>query len=81
MKIIRGNIFDYIDEYCVDPQNPVARYFEDGGIVVEDGKVKEVDFFKTVSEKYADAEVTDYSGCLIMPGFIDSHIHFPQTEI
>lgn len=81
MKIIRGNIFDYIDEYCVDPQNPVARYFEDGGIVVEDGKVKEVDFFKTLKEKYADAEVTDYSGCLIMPGFIDSHIHFPQTEI
>lgn len=26
-------------------------------------------------------QVTDYSGCLIAPGFIDSHVHYVQTEI
>jgi guanine deaminase len=26
-------------------------------------------------------EIVDYRGKLIMPGFIDTHIHFPQTDI
>ena len=25
--------------------------------------------------------VTEYKNCLIMPGFIDCHVHYPQTEI
>src|SRR5437588_708276 len=28
-----------------------------------------------------DTSVTDYSGCLIVPGFIDTHVHYVQTGI
>jgi guanine deaminase len=28
-----------------------------------------------------ETAVTDYSGCLIAPGFIDTHVHYVQTEI
>ncbi len=28
-----------------------------------------------------NAELADYSGCLIAPGFIDTHIHYVQTGI
>ena len=28
-----------------------------------------------------DAVVDDHAGCLIMPGFIDAHIHYPQTQV
>jgi guanine deaminase len=30
---------------------------------------------------YPDAAVTDCRGCLIAPGFIDLHIHYPQTDV
>ena len=29
----------------------------------------------------ADIEVTDYRGRLILPGFIDTHVHYPQTDM
>ncbi len=28
-----------------------------------------------------NAELADYSGCLIAPGFVDTHIHYVQTGI
>jgi cytosine/adenosine deaminase-related metal-dependent hydrolase len=30
---------------------------------------------------YPGAAVTDCRGCLIAPGFIDLHIHYPQTDV
>ena len=29
----------------------------------------------------AEAEVADHSGCLITPGFIDTHIHYVQAGV
>ncbi|WP_213877634.1 guanine deaminase [Pseudomonas sp. dw_358] len=56
------------------------EYFEDGLLVVEAGKIVDVgaaaDLLPTLS---ADVEVLHYTDALITPGFIDTHIHFPQT--
>lgn len=57
------------------------RYFEDGGLAVVDGKIVEAGPFEAMRSRYPDFPVTDYSGKLITPGFIDSHIHFSQSEI
>lgn len=55
------------------------QYFEDGLLVVENGIVKEVGPFKDLKDKHPQFE--DHSGKLIIPGFIDTHIHYPQTEM
>ncbi|WP_156498753.1 guanine deaminase, partial [Oleiphilus sp. HI0079] len=31
--------------------------------------------------KHTTAEIVDYTGKLIIPGMIDTHIHFPQVEV
>lgn len=62
-------------------QEKAYRYFEDGGLVVVDGKIVAAGPFDAVRSRYPDFPVTDYSGKLITPGFIDSHIHFSQSEI
>ncbi|HMU48398.1 MAG TPA: guanine deaminase [Geminicoccaceae bacterium] len=58
------------------------RDVEDGLVVVEDGRIAAVgahaDLARTLPE---GAEVADHRGCLVMPGFIDTHIHFPQTQV
>lgn len=49
---------------------------EDSYIIVEEGKVKEIT--SVLEEVHKDYELVDYSGKLIIPGFIDLHYHAPQ---
>ena len=73
----------YLGNLTNDRQDHVEayRYFEDGGLAVVDGKIVEAGPFEAMRSRYPDFPVTDYSGKLITPGFIDSHIHFSQSEI
>ncbi|MCZ4130340.1 guanine deaminase [Stutzerimonas balearica] len=56
------------------------EYFEDGLLVVADGKVAQIghaaELLPTLA---AGTEVVEYPDALITPGFIDTHIHYPQT--
>ncbi len=56
------------------------EYFEDGLLVIDNGKISRLghasDLLPTLP---ADIEVVHYQDSLITPGFIDTHIHFPQT--
>ncbi|CAN5751170.1 guanine deaminase [soil metagenome] len=37
--------------------------------------------FDSIRSQYADVQVTHWPGRIIAPGFIDMHVHFPQTDI
>jgi guanine deaminase len=50
--------------------------FENGAVVVEDGKVVEV--LKTLPENLEALEVFNMGDRLIIPGFVDLHFHAPQ---
>ncbi|MBY4678406.1 guanine deaminase [Marinobacterium arenosum] len=57
-----------------------VEYFEDGLLVVENGLVKAVGHAQELLPTLAEnVTVTEYQRSLIVPGFIDTHIHFPQT--
>jgi guanine deaminase len=62
------------------------QYLDDGVMVVKDGSIHHLgpaaDFFRDPQNKAAleRGEVTAHSG-LILPGLIDSHVHFPQIEV
>ncbi|KPA88994.1 guanine deaminase [Pseudomonas asplenii] len=56
------------------------EYFEDGLLVVEDGKISAIGHASELLPSLAaDVEVSHYRDALITPGFIDTHIHLPQT--
>lgn len=78
-KIVRGTLVDFTG-------NPVERegnlrYFPDGALIIENGYVVDTGNYTDMAVIYPDADCVDFSGKLIMPGFIDTHIHFPQIEI
>jgi len=58
------------------------EHFEDGLLVVADGHVEALgdadDLLQTLGD---DVLVTEYPDKLIMPGFIDCHVHYPQLDI
>ncbi|MCL2323270.1 MAG: putative aminohydrolase SsnA [Oscillospiraceae bacterium] len=56
------------------------RPFIDGGAVLIDGNlIKEVGDTNELKEKYSDADCIDARGRLVMPGFINTHMHYYST--
>ena len=58
------------------------EYFEDGLLLIRDGRVQQLGDAQTLLPTLPpDLDFTDYRGRLIMPGFVDTHIHFAQADI
>jgi guanine deaminase len=59
-----------------------AEYIDDGILLVENGKVRKLGDATTLLPTLSSGiELMDYRGRLIVPGFVDTHIHFAQTDI
>ncbi len=57
-------------------------WHEDGLLIVANGKVRAAGDYAALAPMLAPGTpVHDYSGRVIMPGFIDTHLHFPQTDM
>ncbi|OKH39412.1 guanine deaminase [[Phormidium ambiguum] IAM M-71] len=82
IKAIRGAFLDFIaDPFFVPEELESVRYIPDGLLILENGHIQELGEYEQLKNKYPAVPITAYSDCLIMPGFIDTHIHFPQTEM
>lgn len=59
-----------------------TAWHADGLLVVEDGHITQVGDYHAIAPGLApDTEIADWRGKLIVPGFIDAHVHYPQTDI
>ena len=66
-----------------ETSNPEAwEYFDDGALIVDDGIVVSAGpADQLLGGLPANTNITDFSGKLLVPGFIDCHVHFPQLDI
>jgi len=72
---IRAQIFHYLsrDHY---------QFLEDGLLVVLDGKVKALGPYEDLKEEWSRrVHIIDERAKLLLPGFVDAHIHGVQTEV
>jgi guanine deaminase len=59
-----------------------AVFEEDGLLLVEDGRVVAAGAYTALAARIApDAVIKSMRDKLIVPGFIDAHIHYPQTDM
>jgi guanine deaminase len=80
-KIIRGQTLTFVgDPFEVQPEDSISHE-TDGAVVIEDGVIIDVGAADIILKRNPQATVDHYPGCLIMAGFIDAHVHYPQTEI
>ncbi len=83
IKAIRGTFFDLLDDpwKYVGHEPDSARFVQDGLLVIEDGIITAFGPFAEVSPRFPNVPVTHIPKRIIVPGFIDGHIHFPQTRV
>lgn len=71
------------------PRNPFSsdfanalETFEDGALLVdENGRIAATGDYATIRAAHPDTLVTDLRGGYLLPGFVDTHIHFPQVRV
>ncbi|MFM2433079.1 MAG: hypothetical protein RLZZ511_4293 [Cyanobacteriota bacterium] len=78
---IRGALLDFVADPLDRAIAEAVRYFPDGLLVIDGGYVVAIGAYDAVRSNYPDVPVTDYSGRLVMPGFVDLHLHLPQMEM
>jgi guanine deaminase len=54
---------------------------QDGGLLVDNGRIAACGDYTGIRGANPGADVIDWRGGFILPGFIDAHVHFPQTRI
>ena len=77
-NLYRGSIF-----HCIENASNVEPiYFQDGLMVVSGGKIVEVGEYSKLSSRYDSGDsIVHFKYSLIIPWFIDSHIHYPQYKV
>jgi guanine deaminase len=53
---------------------------QDGGLLVRDGIIIARGSFPALRVRYPDEPVTELKGGLLLPGFVDTHVHYPQLR-
>ncbi|WP_419914192.1 guanine deaminase [Hoeflea sp.] len=81
-RLIRGRLLSFKDAPKGIDDTGSYTYEEDGGVLMQDGHIVASGDYGTVKAKAPSGTVeTDHRPHLIMPGFIDAHIHFPQMQV
>lgn len=80
MEAYRGAILHFLKEPRPEDRHASYEYFEDGILIVEDGRIqsvgKSIDQIQKIPK---EIDIKTYEkNHLILPGFVDAHIHFPQ---
>jgi len=80
LQAYRGSLLHFLADPAFSDQS--HAWHEDGLLIVADGKVQAAgDYSKLHATLPPGTPVHDYSGKLLMPGFIDTHVHYPQTDM
>lgn len=82
IRAFRASILHCLADPGAGAIEGAVEYFEDGVLVVDDGRVDAVgptgDLLPGLGE---NIPVADHRGRLLVPGFIDCHVHYPQLGI
>jgi len=67
------------DPYAAGPEAAVLD--SAGGVLIAGGHIVEVGHGADLRAAHPQAQVVDHGDALLMAGFVDAHVHYPQTGI
>jgi len=79
---LRGATYTLAADPFLNSPSDCAVYESDGCILIRDGLISAIGPYARLRDKLpADIELRHYPDSILMPGFVDAHIHYPQVEI
>lgn len=79
---IRGAALTFSGDPFLAPLDSCMTYESDAIVLMQGGKITEFGPANGLQAKVpANVKVTRYTDGLILPGFVDCHVHYPQTQI
>ena len=79
MKLLRGRLLTFAREPEGPEDTAALTYVEDGALLLDGGTIAAMGTYADLATP--GVPVTDHRPHLILPGFIDPHLHFPQVQV
>lgn len=79
-ELLLGQVISFAGDPFVEGE-AAARHESHGAVLVQDGRIADVGPAERLRAAHPQAPVTDYGRALISAGFVDAHVHYPQTAI
>jgi guanine deaminase len=79
---LRGSILHFLADPGEAADDRTWQYWDDGALKIADGKVAALGPADEILAVRGPGDtVIDHRGKLILPGFIDTHVHFAQVDV
>jgi len=80
--LLRGRTLSFVRWPESASDSAAYRFEEDGGLLVRDGTILAAGAYAGVARQAgAGVAIVDHRPHLLVPGFIDAHVHVPQMQI
>lgn len=80
-SLIKGHILRFKANPFTSPIEEAAYLDTTGAILLMDGKIAAVGSADDLAKSHPEADIVDYGDKIVMAGFVDAHVHYPQTGI
>ena len=80
-KGLRGEIISFRKDPFIYAEKECVDHYEDGLIVIKDGRIEAVGEFSKIAKNYPGLETEEYKDSVILPGFVDCHLHYVQSPM
>jgi guanine deaminase len=79
-ELLLGQVLTFAGDPFVEGAS-AARHIRRGAVAIDAGRIAAVDDAATLRARFPQARIHDHGERLISAGFIDAHVHYPQTAI
>jgi guanine deaminase len=81
MTIFHSTVVDVAQNpFRSDHPAATLRADEDGALLVRDGVIVDRGSYARLSDEHSGEDVVDLTGGILLPGFVDTHVHYPQVR-
>lgn len=81
VTLLRGRVLTFHRAPRDGDDTQAYSYIADGAIAMADGRILATGHYGDVQPRYGSAVEIDHRPNLLLPGFIDTHVHFPQVQV
>ena len=79
--LLLGQTLSFSGDPLTSDWADVTHHDSQGGVLVADGRIVQVGPGDALKRAHPQAQIHDYGDALISAGFVDAHMHYPQTAM